>query len=108
MKNKTCGECQWYDYHHLLCVVGGDVESTDCACDNFIGIKLTNGDKIRQCNNRELAEMSIHEVMTPSGEVIYRSTLIDNKFFFTKNCAVSVVEAWLNSPAESKESEVGR
>lgn len=105
MKNKTCGECQWYDCHHLLCVVGGDVESTDCACDSFIGIKLTIGDKIRQSSNRELAEMSIREVMTPSGEVIYSSTLIDNKFFFTKNCAVSVVEEWLNSPAEIQEKK---
>jgi hypothetical protein len=50
MKNKTCGECKWYDYHHLLCVVGGDVAPTDCACDNFIPIKLTNGDKINTEN----------------------------------------------------------
>lgn len=55
MKNKTCGECQWYDYHHLLCVVGGDVTPTDCACDSFTPIKLTNGDKIRQMSNEELA-----------------------------------------------------
>jgi hypothetical protein len=57
MKNKTCGECRWYDYHHLLCVVGGDVAPTDCACDNFIPIKLTNGDKIRQMSDEKLAKV---------------------------------------------------
>lgn len=36
---KTCVECQWYDCQHLLCVVGGDIEPTDCACDSFIPIK---------------------------------------------------------------------
>lgn len=56
MNNKTCGECQWYDYHHLLCVVGGDVKPTDCVCDSFIPIKRTNGDKIRQMSNEELLQ----------------------------------------------------
>lgn len=57
METKTCGECQWYDYHHLLCVVAGDVSPTDCACGEFTPIKLTNGDKIRKVSNKELAEV---------------------------------------------------
>jgi hypothetical protein len=53
--SKTCGECQWYDYYHLLCVVGGDVAPTDCACDSFTSKKITNGDKIRELSNEGIA-----------------------------------------------------
>ena len=59
MENKTCGECQWYDHHHLLCVIGGDVKPTERAKDCFVSAKLTNGDKIRQMSNEELAKLIV-------------------------------------------------
>ena len=93
MNNKTCGECQWYDDQHLLCVVGGDVEPTDCACDSFIPIKFTNGDKIRQMSNDELA-----------GKFGYPCPPLPKK-----HCnGIDNIECtecwlnWLNAPAESE------
>jgi hypothetical protein len=80
--NKTCGECQWYDYHHLLCVVGGDVATTDCACDSFIPIKHTNGDVIRQMSNEELLRVFEESC----GKFSSREEFLD----------------WLNAPAESE------
>jgi hypothetical protein len=106
MNNRTCGECQWYDYHHLLCVVGGDVVPTDCACDSFIPIKPTNGDKIRQMSNEELVML-----LTDEGckHCVYR---VANSKGFTVTCRYSDKTripdcnagtlAWLNAPAESE------
>jgi hypothetical protein len=85
MTSKTCGECQWYDDQHLLCVVGGDVEPTDCACEEFIAKTITNGDKIRQKSNEELVD-----------------TIDELAFKFSSKREFL---AWLNSPAESR---VGR
>ena len=102
--NKTCGECQWYDYHHLLCVVGGDVSPTDCVCDSFIPVKLSNGDVIRQMSNEELATWGMYDLGTcPTFEK--RQTCPKRG-----ECSASEVEdcwrAWLNAPAKiNTESE---
>lgn len=92
MKSNTCGECQWYDYHHLLCVVGGDVAPTACACDSFIGIKPTNGDRIRQSNNRKLAHLFAYPC--PPG---VEKTCNGNDRVECESCWL----AYLNAPAES-------
>lgn len=85
MSNKTCGECQWYDYHHLLCVVGGDVKPTDCVCDSFIPIKRTNGDVIRAIADNKKFAYYICEVSTK------------HKLF-----TADALADWLNAPAESE------
>ena len=97
MENKTCGECQWYDYHHLLCVVGGDVKPVDCACDSFIPIKRTNGDVIRQGSNRDFSEYFVYKTGT-----VFASTLIVDKTFDTYDKAVDATMKYLNAPAESE------
>lgn len=97
MENKTCGECQWYDYHHLLCVVGGDVKPVDCACDSFIPIKRTNGDVIRHDGNRDFAEYFVYET-----GAVFASTLIVDKTFDTYDEAVDATMEYLNAPEESE------
>ena len=107
MKNKTCGECQWYDYHHLLCVVGGDVKPVDCACDSFIPIKRTNGDVIRNGSNRELAEF-LWKLY--NGHICSLCVFLvaddDRKQVICKRppdkTCTDGIEAWLNAPAESE------
>ena len=102
MNNKTCGECQWYDYQHWLCVVGGEIAPTYCACDSFIPIKPTNGDKILAGGMRAIAKFALHHCCNNciyfDGNNPYRSTCgkPDNK-----TCEDGV-EAWLNAPAESE------
>lgn len=93
MEDKTCGECQWYDYHHLLCVVGGDVSSADCACDSFIPVKLTNGDRVRQMSNKELAEIinNVDCKICPAYMTCFNGE--------NKTCFDGML-AWLNAPAD--------
>ena len=93
MKNKTCGECRFFESKEFICCHSGDdTEAHFIACLEFEPIpKPTNGDVIRQMSNEELAE------------------LIDNS---CKACAKDVTEcdtecvngilAWLNAPAESQ------
>lgn len=95
MENKTCGECQWYDYHHLLCVVGGDVEPTDCACDSFIPIKRTNGDVIRQMSNEELAEEFVDMMYDRvAGDYRYYS-MLTGEFYNSRKEAIAATVAKL-------------
>ena len=112
MSDKTCGECRFllpeHDGHGRgKCYFNNNRYLPSCgACKAFVerysGNRPTNGDVIRQCSNRELAEISVYEDTMSEGEIIYRSTLIVDKFFLTKNCAVAVVVAWLNAPVESE------
>lgn len=101
MTNKTCGECQWYDDQHLLCVVGGDVEPTDCACDSFIPIKFTNGDKIRQGSDKELViykhEWSCHVCIYHDEKNKGCHCRRPNE----KTCLDGMID-WLNAPAGSE------
>ena len=106
MNNKTCGECWWFFRETGSCMHSFKPKhcSSTHSCGAFQPRKeaITKGDKIRQCGNRELAEMSIYEDTMSDGVIVYRSTLIVDTFFLTKNCAVSIVEAYLNAPAESE------
>lgn len=105
MKNKTCGECQWYDYHHLLCVVGGDVAPTDCACDSFIPIKLTNGDKIRQMSDEELAEFFALSFMCDTCPLKDVECIGYGETERTYAHCYDKLFSYLNAPAESEVEE---
>lgn len=74
MRNKTCGECQWYDHHHLLCIIGGDVKPTERAKDCFVSAKPTNGDRIRQMSNEGIAAF-VCGVLNDRREETFRSVL---------------------------------
>lgn len=99
--SKICGECK--NFQKVCNFVTPTTNAEECM--NFEKKARTNRDKIRKMSNEELAKTSIYKETMSDGEIIYRSTLIVNKFFLTKSCAVSVVEAWLNAPAESKVEE---
>jgi hypothetical protein len=108
MKNKkTCGECRWYDYHHLLCVIGGDVKPTERARDCFVSAKPTNGDKIRQMSNAELAKLIVPKVMFCDGcpvkcaeKDIPQSKINPFGADVIEDVCTKRVEAWLNAPTE--------
>lgn len=109
MNSKTCGECKWYDYQHLSCVLGGEIAPIYCACDSFIPIKPTNGDKIRQMTNAELAKLIVPKVIFCDGCPVKCAEkdipkLKDNPFGadIVDDVCKQRVEAWLNAPAESE------
>jgi hypothetical protein len=99
MKTKTCGECQWYDHHHLLCVIGGDIKPTERAKDCFVSASPTNGDRVRQMSNRELAEL-LDEVNCLYCPYENKENGLCNRPA-EKTC-IDGIEAWLNAPAESE------
>lgn len=60
MKNKTCGECCFFESKEFICCHSGDeVAAHFIACYNFEPMakpKPTNGDKIRQMTNSQLSK----------------------------------------------------
>lgn len=102
MENKTCGECQWYDHHHLLCVIGGEVKQTERAKDCFVSAKPTNGDRVRQGGNKRLitfsTEWSCFHCAYHNG-IERKCERPEGKDCFDG------IEAWLNAPAESEVSD---
>ena len=107
MKSKTCGECKHHKNNRCMLpcfTINHPAENS--ACHRFeLKEPITNGDRIRQMSNKELAEISIYGDRMLDGKIIYRSLFVVDDFFLTKNYAVSAVEAWLNAPAEIEESE---
>lgn len=97
MKNKTCGECKHFevDIVAATCEKKRWISDDDTpACSKFEPKVITNGDRIRQMSNEELAEFLVE--------------LDDNICMFCKyeNCSGECeygVELWLNAPAESEE-----
>jgi hypothetical protein len=91
MKNKTCGECKHYLAEFYHCQKNDVMAEAFNTCEDFEPKVITNGDKIRQMSNEELAE------------------LFDNS---CKVCSMGITEcdvecvkgilAWLNAPAESE------
>ena len=101
MKNKTCGDCRYFDKewcaYHRECVVGND-ESVTKRCKAFEECqKPTNGDVIRQGGNRDFAEYFVYET-----GAVFASTLIVDKTFDTYEEATKATEDYLNAPAESE------
>lgn len=91
MENKTCGECKWYDHHHLLCVIGGDIKPTERAKDCFVSANLTNGDRIRHGGNKALLKYhNTHDCCVCA-------------YYTTDKCCAMYckkgMESWLNAPS---------
>jgi hypothetical protein len=120
MQNKTCGECKhFYTSDEGHCSLKGDWGfCDDDACKDFClpidrlpaGVitaqKPTNGDKIRQMNNTNLAEMLVYPVkpLNINGDIHYEFTscLLLGKSYPMREQAVFLTEKRLNAPAESE------
>lgn len=59
MKNKTCGECKHYGTpHNCVCIFAQpDYNAVDKGCKDFERRIITNGDRIREMSNEELARL---------------------------------------------------
>ena len=101
--NKTCGECKYCerdDFGIECCDKHGicNISKTQKACSAFEQYSqktLTNGDKIRQMSNEELASI----ISTSCDKCGYRPNqcVSDDE----KTCYEGHL-AWLNAPAESE------
>lgn len=113
MTNKTCGECKHLNRELAFCRACGAkwLKDTDGAnCKYFEKItKPTNGDKIRQMSDEELALMIVPKVMFCDGCPVKCEEnaipLIDECPFGTdniKNICVQRVIAWLKQEAKDE------
>lgn len=104
MKNKTCGECKCYDMHGGCNKLKNTlwIHSTNIACIKFEAKNPTNGDRIRQGGDDALIDFA---------DGIRRRMCHYCVYSKDKSCVDKAgdcwegVRAWLNAPAESKESE---
>ena len=110
-EDKTCGEYRYYKkgkcYFNNILVFAESIH----PCWYFKA-KPTNGDRIRQMSNEELAELIVPKVMFCDGCPVKCQEkdipqLKENPFGadVVEDVCKKRVEAWLNAPAES---EVGR
>ena len=91
MNNKTCSECRYMLHKDTFEVCTHSMTETsmfDKACKHFA--PPTNGDRIRQMSNEELAEFLDY---CPYGDCIHR-----HDEYPCKCCK----RDWLNAPAESE------
>lgn len=116
MKTKTCGDCK-----HFMdgrCIYGDDpfeVEKDSPYCDDRFfkpAPKPTNGDVVRQGNNRKLAEIfddlyngnkckyCIHHAGSGVCKLTNQHAEYDEGEFDEDEVCVDGFEAWLNTPAE--------
>lgn len=111
MNNKTCGECKYFNRDYSACGANKHVLVSRCeyreACDIFDEKpKPTVGDKIRQMNNTDLAEMLVYPVkpVNINGNMYYEFTscLLIGKSYPMHEQAVFLTERRLNAPAESE------
>lgn len=89
-----------------------DNEWTFCdsdACDKFQSKVVTNGDKIRQMSNEELAKLIVPKVIFCDGcpvkcaeKDIPQSKVNPFGADVIEDVCTKRVEAWLNAPAESE------
>lgn len=119
MESKPCGECKWFTeepgwctYYNYCADKSDNFSEYDCRAFESKP-NPTNGDKIRQGSNRELAEIfddlyngnkckyCIHHVgsgackLNPTPYSEYGEGYLDDE-----DC-LNGFKAWLNSPAES-------
>lgn len=65
-KKKTCGQCKYHRFERCSLPPNGIIILSETeACRHFQ--QKTNGDKIRQMSNRELAELITPKVMFCNG-----------------------------------------
>lgn len=125
MKNKTCGECKYrYSYRYDEDCDGrcklfptARIPSNKPSCSKYEPIPPpTNIDRIRNGSNRELAEIfdDIYNgnkcrycINNISGNCKFedKHAEYDEGGWIEDEDCISGFEAWLDSPAESKESE---
>ena len=96
MKNKTCGECRYFDEETNLCCRFDDHLAEAYAdaevCKDFT--PPTNGDVIRQISNEELME-----ILTENDIDLAICNFCNSEMCEKQNCKDGVL-AWLNAPAE--------
>lgn len=103
MSNKTCGECRYYEHPAGQCakvIEYNNCHITDKACEYFER-KPTNGDRVRQMSNRDLAEL-LDEVNCFYCPYENKKNGMCNRPD-EKTC-IDGIEEWLNAPAK-EESE---
>lgn len=101
-KTKTCMECRYLVnaeetglcVKRQICCYPEEIT----ACINFEKKVVTNGDVIRRDGNRDFAEYFVYET-----GVMFASTLIVDKTFYTYEEATTATEDYLNSPADGEE-----
>ena len=89
MKNKTCGECKHYIAEMFHCQKNDVMAEGFNTCEDFEPEVITNGDKIRQMSNEELA--GVIECPHFEGMCMHR----DDEYP-CKCCK----RDWLNAPAD--------
>ena len=99
MKTKTCGECKCYDMYGGCNKIPNTlwIHSTNIACIKFEAKNPTNGDRIRQTSNDELARKFGYPCPPMPNK---HCKGIDNE-----ECTECWL-AWLNAPAESEVGNV--
>lgn len=99
MKNKTCGDCRYYEHPAGQCskvIEYNNCHITDKACEYFEP-KQTNGDRIRQGGDDALIDFA---------DGIRRKMCYFCAFFKDKSCVDKTgdcwagIRAWLNAPAD--------
>ena len=111
MANKTCGECM-YRYTEIVgkCRIWKHIEiSPDRRfCGEFepsFESKPTNGDKIRQMSNDELAELFALSCMCDGCPLKYVECIGDGETARTYAHCYDKFISYLNAPAESEGKE---
>ena len=111
MSNKnTCGECKHYIPEMYHCKKHDVMAEAPNTCEDCTAKNISNGDKIRQMANAELAKLIVPKVMFCNGcpvkckeKNIPQNNQSDP--FGVENIedvCTKRVEAWLNAPAESE------
>ena len=112
LSNKTCGECLYYD-EPMCDYKAMKVPNTRIACKLFDPKRKppTNGDRIRQMSNAELAKLIVPKVMFCDGcpvrcEEKDIPQIKDNPFGadVIEDVCTKRVEAWLNAPTCVKQN----
>ena len=116
---KTCGECKHFEVDVVAATCEKKLWISDDntpACKKFERKPITNGDVIRQGNNRKLAEIfgkldngnkckyCIHR--TRSGACELNPTPYSDVGYVDAEDCLNGFEAWLNAPAEIEDNSV--
>ena len=107
MNNKTCGECKHCENKKVIatCKYNGIVTGDIHACSKFELKAVTNGDRIRQMSNEELAlffDQPQCHICPYENKETYFCGATENE-----SCQTGIL-AWLNAPAESEEEQWGK
>jgi hypothetical protein len=108
MENKTCGQCKYHDRERCNLPPNGIIILSETeACRHFR--PKTNGDRIRQMSNKELAKLIVPKVIFCDGcpvkcaeKDIPQSKIDPFGADVIEDVCTKRVKAWLNAPAESE------